>query len=135
GIVEYIMMNQRTIRSLRALARTQPGSSGVEAITLPISGLKQLTYSGIPIYRNDWIPTNQTAGSLTNTTTVLCGTLDDGSRLHGIAGLTSEENAGIDIEYVGVHQQRDEKIWRVKWYCGLALFSALGIAGMTGVTN
>lgn len=135
GVVDYILMQQRTIRSLRALARVQGGSSGVEALTLPISGKQQLTYSGIPIYRNDFIPTTQTAGSLTNTTTVLCGTLDDGSRLHGIAGLTSEEDAGIDIEFVGVHQTRDEKIWRVKWYCGLALFSALGIAGMTGVTN
>lgn len=134
GQVDWIMMPARTIRALKALARAATGASATEVLSLP-SGQTILGYSGVPVFRNDWIPVNQTAGSLTNCTTILAGTLDDGTRSHGIAGLTAATNAGIDIEFVGVHQSRDEKIYRVKWYCGLALFSALGIAGATGVTN
>jgi hypothetical protein len=39
------------------------------------------------------------------------------------------------IEDVGVHQSRDERITRVKWYCGLALFSLKGLALADGITN
>ena len=63
------------------------------------------------------------------------GTLDDGSMMHGISGLTASGSAGIQIEEVGVAETKDETITRVKWYNGLALFSNLGIAHMYGITN
>jgi hypothetical protein len=39
------------------------------------------------------------------------------------------------VEEVGVKETADESITRVKMYCGLALFSSLGLAALTGVTN
>lgn len=134
GAVDYYTMHSRTIRSFKTLLRALGGASINEVITLP-SGAKVMAYNDIPIFRNDWIPTNQVKGGGSNQTTVFAGTFDDGSRTHGIAGLTASKLAGIQVVDVGEHQDKDERIWRVKWYCGLALFSEKGLAYADGITN
>lgn len=134
GEVDYFMMHARTLRSYYALLRSLGGASIGDVVTLP-SGVQIPAYRGIPIFRNDWAPINQTVGTSTNCTTVLAGTLDDGSRTHGIAGLTAVNAAGIQVKYIGEKENADEEITRVKWYCGLALFSEKGLAALTGVTN
>lgn len=134
GEVEWICMHRRTIRALKALLRTQGGATIEETVTLP-SGKKVLEYGGIPIYPNDFMPTDQTVGSSDDCTTVLCGTWDDGTQTTGVGGLTAANAAGVVIEDAGVHQSRDERITRVKWYCGLALYSLEGLGALTGVRN
>lgn len=134
GEVDYFAMNARTRRSFFNLVRSLGGASVTEVVQLP-SGATVPGYRSIPIFRNDYIPVNQTAGSLTNCTTVLAGTFDDGSESIGIAGLTAANDGGIVIKDVGEHQTRDEHITRVLWYCGLALFNLNGLAAGTGVTN
>lgn len=134
GNVDYIMMHSRTIRAYYALLRALGGANIGDTVQLP-SGTTVPAYRGIPIFRNDWMPTNQTQGSLNTATTVLAGTLDDGSRQHGIAGLTASNAAGMIIEDVGISQTKDNTITRVKWYSGLALFSLKGLAALTGVSN
>lgn len=134
GDVDYIMMHSRTIRSYFELLRQLGGASIGEVITLP-SGKQVPGYRGVPIFKNDWIPTNQVRGSANAATTILAGTLDDGSRKIGIAGLTAERMAGINIEEVGISHTKDETITRVKWYCGLALFNLNGLASVSGITD
>ena len=134
GEVDYIAMNARTIRSYFAMLRALGGANIDQVVTLP-SGTQVPAYRGVPILRNDWIPINQTVGATTTCTTVFAGTLDDGSRSHGIAGLTAEEEAGIHIVDVGESEFKDNTITRVKWYCGLANFSVLGLSALTGVSN
>lgn len=134
GQVDYIVMNSRTVRSYKALLRGLGGNSVDDMYELP-SGTKVNAYSGVPIFRNDWMPINQTRGATTTATTVIAGTFDDGSRKHGIAGLTAANASGVMVDYVGVHQSRDEKIYRVKWYVGFALFNLNGLAMLTGITN
>lgn len=134
GEVDYIQMHSRTVRSFKAALRALGGASIMETVELP-SGKRLPSYSGIPIFRNDYIPTNQTRGTTTTCTSMFAGTLDDGSREHGIAGLTARNASGIMVEDVGVAESKDERIWRVKWYCGLALFSEKGLAMATGITN
>ncbi|APL99197.1 MAG: major capsid protein [Candidatus Kapaibacterium sp.] len=134
GQVDYITMHARTLRSYKALLRALGGASINEVVELP-SGAEVPAYSGVPIFRNDYIPTNQTQGSTSNATTIFAGTLDDGSRTHGIAGLTATTAAGIQVVDVGESEDADEHIWRVKWYCGLALFSEKGLAAAPGITN
>ncbi|APL99278.1 major structural protein [Bordetella phage CN2] len=134
GQVDYITMHARTLRSYKALLRNLGGASINEVVELP-SGAEVPAYSGVPIFRNDYIPTNQTQGSTSNATTIFAGTLDDGSRTHGIAGLTATTAAGIQVVDVGESEDADEHIWRVKWYCGLALFSEKGLAAAPGITN
>jgi hypothetical protein len=134
GQVDYIVMAARTIRSYNALLRSVGGATIDEVITLP-SGAKLPAYRGIPIFRNDWMPVNQTQGSLSTGTSVLAGTFDDGSRKYGISGLTASKMAGIQVQEVGVAETKDETITRVKWYCGLALYNLNGLAMLKGVSN
>lgn len=134
GEVDYLSMNQRTIRAFKSLLRALGGASISEVIELP-SGKTVPSYGGVPIFRNDYIPTTQTTGSNNTTTTFFAGTFDDGGRENGIVGLTAEMDAGINVVDVGESETKDEHIWRVKWYSGLALFSELGIACAAGITN
>jgi len=135
GQVDYIMMPRRTLRAYFALLRTLGGASIGDTVNLP-DGTQVPAYRGVPIFVNDYIPTNQVKGaSAAVCTTIFAGTFDDGSRTMGIAGLTARNQVGLHVEDVGIHHTKDERIWRVKWYCGLALFSELGIASADGILN
>lgn len=135
GQVDYLLMHARTLRSYLALLRALGGASVSDVVTLP-SGEQVPAYRNIPIFRNDYIPITQTQGSSTTCTTVFAGTLDDGSMSHGISGLTAaNEAAGLQVEEVGISESKDETITRVKWYCGLALYSLKGLAALKGITN
>ncbi len=134
GQCDFITMHARTRRSYRALLRALGGASINEVVEMP-SGAEVPAYNGVPIFRNDWIPINQTKGLSSTTTTILAGTFDDGSRTHGVAGLTSANASGIQIVDVGEAEDADNHITRVKWYCGLAVFSLKGLAAVEGITN
>lgn len=134
GEVDFFTMHSRTIRSYKELLRGLGGASVNEVMELP-SGRTVPVYSGIPIFRNDWIPTDQTKGTGSDQTTIFAGTLDDGSRMHGIAGLTAAEAAGIQVVPVGESETKDEFIHRIKWYAGLALFNKNGLAAADGITD
>lgn len=134
GHVDYLSMHSRTLRSFRALLRALGGAAISEVVTLP-SGTEVQAYSGAPIFRNDWIPTNQTQGTSTTSTSVFAGSFDDGSRTVGISGLTAAKANGIQVVDVGEAEDADEHIYRVKWYCGLALYSEKGLAILPGITN
>jgi len=134
GQVDYMIFPARTLRSYYALLRALGGASIGDVVELP-SGTQVPAYRGVPIFRNDYLPINQVKGSGSNQTTIYAGTLDDGSRQHGIAGLTASEMAGIQVVDVGESETKDERIWRVKWYSGLALFSEKGLAGADGITD
>lgn len=136
GNVDYFQMHARTIRSYYNLLRGLGGAQISETVELP-SGATVPSYRGVPIFRNDWIPVTQdsTDDSVHTTTSILAGTLDDGSRQYGIAGLTATNAAGIQVVDVGEKEVTDDHLWRVKWYCGLANFSQKGIAMATGITN
>jgi len=134
GDVDYFIMHKRTIRAFKALLRALGGAGINEVLELP-SGKTVPVYNGVPIFRNDYLPIDQTVGGNTTSTTFFAGTLDEGGRQHGIAGLTAANAAGVVIEDVGTHFEKDERVWRVKWYAGLALFSELGLACASGITN
>lgn len=139
GQVDFLMMPKRTIRAykalLRALGGVAPSDTSMTVIGTDGRERTVLAYDGIPIFRNDFIPTNVTKGTSSNTTSVYAGCFDDGSRSNGIAGLTSEESAGVKVIDAGEAETKDEHIWRVRWYCGLAVFSEKGAARADGITN
>jgi len=134
GQVDYMTMHARTIRSYKALLRALGGANISEVYELP-SGNQVPAYGNVPIFRNDWIPINQTKGAGSAQTTIFAGTFDDGSRSHGIAGLTAANAAGLSVVSVGESETKDESIYRVKWYSGLAMFSEKGLAAAEGITN
>ncbi len=134
GAVDYFLMPARTIRAhftkLRAL-----GGAAIDAVVQLPGGGTVPGYRGVPIFRNDYIPVNQTKGATSDCTTIFAGTLDDGSRQQGIAGLTASAASGVQVVDVGESETKDDRIWRVKWYCGLALFSELGLACADGIQD
>lgn len=134
GQVDYMTFPARTIRAFYVLLRALGGASIGDVVELP-SGAQVPGYRSIPIFRNDFIPIDQVKGSGSNQTTIFAGTLDDGSRQHGLAGLTARDAAGLMVVDVGESETLDERIWRVKWYAGLALFSELGLACADGITD
>lgn len=135
GQVDYLMMPFRTRRSYLALLRALGGAGVGEVMRLP-SGRSVPTYRDVPIFVNEWMPTNQTQGTSNGIcSSIIAGTFDDGSGKHGISGLTAKGNAGIRIENVGTKETADEKIIRVKFYCGFANFSQLGVAAAVGILN
>lgn len=135
GAADFIMLPARTLRKYYALLRALGGASIGDVVTLP-SGRQIPAYRGVPLFRNDWIPTNQTKGTTVGTTTtIFAGTFDDGSGTHGIAGLTAMDAAGVRVDEVGVSETKDETITRVKMYCGMALFSELGLAAAPGIKD
>jgi len=134
GQVDYFQMHSRTIRSYFALLRALGGAGIGEVVTLP-SGVQVPGYRGVPIFRNDNIPINQTTGATTTTTTIMAGTIDDGSHQVGISGLTARNAFGLQVKNIGEKEDKDEEITRVKFYCGLALYSELGLAAATGIKN
>ncbi|QQR47739.1 phage major capsid protein [Myxococcus xanthus] len=134
GKVDFLMMHSRTLRSLKALLRAQGGAGIIETLTLP-SGEETLVYENVPVFRNDWMPTNQTQGTSTTCTSIIAGCLDDGSRKVGIAGLHARKAMGIQVKDIGESEDKDESITRVKFYCGLAVYSDLALAVAQGVSN
>lgn len=133
GMIDYYCMNVRERRAYRAALRALGGAGITEVMDLP-SGDRVMAYNGVPVFRNDYIPIDQTQGSTTDASTIFAGTFDDGSRSNGLAGLTARRQAGINVVDVGESETKDEHIWRVKWYCGLALFSNLGLAAAPGIS-
>jgi hypothetical protein len=135
GQVDYFMLPARTIRSYLSLLRALGGASIGDVVQLP-DGSTVPAYRSVPLFRNDYIPTNQTKGTGGAVkTTIFAGTFDDGSMTHGIAGLNASNASGLGVEEVGTSHTKDERIWRVKWYCGMALFSELGVSAADGITN
>jgi len=134
GDVDFILMHARTIRSYKTLLRALGGVSMTEVYELP-SGRNVPAYSGVPILRNDYIPIDQTKGTGTGCTTIFAGVFDDGDMKTGLLGLTSANAYGLHIVDVGEAETKDEHIWRVKWYCGLALFSELALSAANGILD
>jgi hypothetical protein len=135
GQVDFFQMPLRTIRAYFGLLRALGGATINEVMQLP-SGKTVPVYRGVPIFANDFIPTNQVQGSSGAVcTTIFAGCFDDGSRSNGISGLTASKSAGIQVVPIGESETKDESITRIKWYCGLASFSDLGLASAGGILN
>lgn len=135
GQVDFFMLPARTLRAYFALLRALGGAGIGEVVNLPGGGTAP-GYRGVPMFRNDYIPTNQVQGaSGAICTTIFAGCFDDGSRKVGLSGLTTPRDAGIFVTDIGEHQTRNETITRVRMYSGLALFSEKALAMAAGITN
>lgn len=124
---DFLMMSARERRRVQQLLRAMGGASPADVYTMP-SGEQVIAYNNVPIFINDYIPTNLTRGNRSDASVVFAGTWDDGSMTHGISGLTAKNAAGISIVEVGQSETKDEEITRVRWYCGMANFSQKGLS-------
>lgn len=126
---DAFVMSTADILRLRALKRALGGAS--DSDTVMINGVNFEAYMGVPVLRNDWIKAAGAAG--VDGTDIYAINFEDGTN-SGVAGLVDQFGHMVQFEDVGPSQSKDERIYRVKMYAGLALHSTLGLAAIKGVT-
>ena len=131
GMVDYLMLNSAGVREItKAFRDAGTGFDMMDVKTSSGAVMAIQSYRGVPIFRNDFIgfgDSSLTGGDNSDSSTIYAGTLDDGSFSHGICGLTALQSAGMQVQKLGARENVDADITRVKWYCGLAHFSELGL--------
>lgn len=126
---DAIIMHPRTFRSFRALMRTL--NLTPEYIQLPNFGRPVPTYDGIPILRNEYIPTNLTKGVGTNLTRVYAVRFGT----EAASGLYFGDNAGVSIQEIGKLENQAAVRYRVQWFAGFYVHSPWHVAKIEGITN
>ena len=96
------------------------------------------SYNGIPILRNDWIPTNEAKGSGSTLSSVYLANLgeDAGVYMGALGGQSLQVSAdprdanvlGFRMRDLGQHQTNSQMGKRLSWYGGLACGSDLSLA-------
>ena len=141
GVVDWICMPARTLRSLKALYRALGGTMPIDVLTMPDGTTRTVyKYEDIPVFVNGYLPTvedlnaqNQTGGAFNS---VWAGVWDDGTGKVGYAAIhPASVPAGIMVEHAGVYSDKDVDIWRVKQYVNFALFNRKGLARLTSINN
>ena len=124
GRRDLLLMSKRSRRGLTSLVR----SSGAFLETHQTEfGTFQEFYAGIPIGVSDYISDAETQGSSTNASRIYALQFGEGA----VSGLQGP--GGLQVERVGNLETKDAVRWRIKWYVGLAVFSDLSLAQLTGV--
>lgn len=126
GQVDFLLMNTVQKNKLRALQRALGGSTPEY---VEVRGVNMAAYAGVPVLVNDWL----VAANSPLSTEIYAGNFDDGSEKVGIAGLTSASNMGVHVQSVGASEDKDEDIFRVKFYSSFVVYNELGIARLTNV--
>lgn len=139
GQVDFILMPARTIRSYKILLRELGGTPADWVVTLP-DGRSTIGYESIPIFKNEYLSTTETANGAALTTGVLtsvyAGVWDDGSGKVGCSAIyPAGASAGLVVEYIGYKENYDEQIWRVKWYTNFVNFNRKGLARLTSISD
>ncbi len=124
GRPDALCMSKRTRRKLSELRRA---SGNLLETDVDQFGLRALFYDGIPVVVDDFIPDTEPQGTASNTSSIYA------LKLSGRDGVSGLEHGGIQVETVGELETKDATRHRIKWYCGLAVFSELGVARLRGV--
>lgn len=125
GKPDMLFMSKRSRRKLKDLRR----NSG----TVLETGINQFGqqiefYDGIPLVVDDFIKDDRTLGTGSNLSTIYAVRFGQGT---GVMGL---EHGEVSVERIGELESKDATRTRIKWYCGLALFSTLGAAKLEGIS-
>lgn len=133
GKPDLLLMSRRSRRKIANLVRAANATIGM--IPGPLGNLVE-AWGGIPMGISDWIlDTHTLVGSVeTAYTGDVCSTIYAMQFGEGaLAGLTSPGN--MQVERIGSLETKDASRTRIKWYCSLALFSAVKAAALIGVTD
>jgi len=130
GKPSALIMSKRTRRLIQKLTR----GAGFNLETSKDTFGNFLTiYNGIPFWLTDWqLDTHAFDGAKeTDTTTGDCSVIYAVQLGEGaLAGLTSPGH--IVVEPIGSLETKDATRTRIKWYCSVALFSAIKVAAGIG---
>lgn len=123
GKPDALLMSKRTRRKLSSLRRA---SGNLLETDVDQFGQRVVYYDGIPVLVDDFIPDSETLGSGSGLSSIYAVKF-------GPSGLMGLENGGIVVEEVGALETKNARRWRVRWYCGLALFGTLSVARLQGI--
>jgi len=129
-----LIMSRRSRRKLNALVRA--ASSGMMETDRDKWGNFIQLWNGIPVAINDFILDTHTVsggvetGTTGSTSSVIYAVqFGEGA----LAGLTSPGH--ITVDNIGYLETKDASRTRLKWYCSLALFSAIKAGALIGVQD
>jgi len=126
GKPDLLLMSRRSRRKVNALSR----AAGVNLTTERDEfGNFINLYNGIPVGVSDWILDNVTQGSSSVSSSIYAFQMGEGA----LCGLSSP--GLIQVERVGQLEGYDATRTRIKFYCGLALFSAVKCGRLYGVLD
>ncbi len=128
-----LLMSRRSRRKINVLVRAAGGM--METDRDKWGNFIQF-WDGIPVGVNDWIlDTHVVSGSVeTATTGGSCSTIYAVQFGEGaLCGLTAPGH--LTVEPIGSLETKDATRTRIKWYCSLALFSAVKAAALIGVQD
>lgn len=126
GKPDALLMSKRTRRKLSGLRRA---SGNLLETDVDAFGQRALFYDGIPVVVDDFVSDAQSQGTSVGVcSSVYAVKFGQGS---GVLGL---EHGGVQVEPIGELETRDATRTRIKWYCGLAVMSELGVARLRGIT-
>jgi hypothetical protein len=128
---DVLMMRQGTWRAIRALNRAAGGNTA-DMMMVDNFGHPMKAYDGTPVIINDFLPADEVMGSNDATTSIYAMRMNEVDGLHGIyAG----EAAGLNVLDLGHHPTKDARLWRLRWYAGLALKATHSVGRLSGITN
>jgi hypothetical protein len=125
---QFLMGNSAAVRKILSLQRAAGGVTMTE-----LAGVQVPSWNGIPIFRNDFIPTDVIGGTAGNQTHLFAGCFDDGTRKLGMSGVLPSAG-GLIVDDIGWSESADVMIKRVKMYGTFAVHSVRSVAGLWNVT-
>jgi hypothetical protein len=134
GKPDLLLMSRRTRRKINALVRAA-GSGMLETDRDQWGNFIQL-WNGIPIGINDWILDTHTLVDSVETAYTAGANSTIYAMQFGENALSGLHNAGgIQVQPIGALETKNADRTRIKWYCSLALFSAIKAAALIGVQD
>lgn len=124
GKPDLLLMSRRSRRKINALSRA--AGAYLQTTRDEFGNFIDL-YNGIPVGVSDWILDNVTQGSSSVTSSIYAFQVGEGA----LCGLSSP--GLIQVERVGQLEGYDATRTRIKWYCGMALFSEVKLGRLYGV--
>ncbi|MGV1754840.1 major capsid protein [Agrobacterium sp. CG674] len=126
---DFLMMRSETWRVIRELNRLHGGNTAEMMMVENFGGAMRF-YDGTPVIINDYIEKTEVQGTNTKTTSIYAVRANE---VDGFHGLWAGDAAGIRLEEIGTHFNKDSNRWRVKWYCGAALRATHAVARLKGI--
>jgi len=131
--VDYFMMNSKTLLKYKQMLRDAGVNTSDNYMTFD-TGRKVSMYENIPIFVNDYLPNDETQGANDDCSSIYAGVFDDGTGKIGLAGLHPESMpAGMETKFIGASANKDEEIYRLRWYANVMLGNNLGLARLKGI--
>lgn len=140
GEVDYLLMNGVQLRKYRTLVRALGGVNETMAFDMGNGRSRNIdVYNGIPMFQNDYITSTESANGAALTggalTSVYAGCFDDGSNKIGQSIIHPDGiPVGIQVDQVGLSENKDESITRVKSYSNFVNFNRKGLARLTSLS-